>query len=282
VERSEPGPWQKELDDFIRAFSGAFLFGIPLLFTMEMWWIGEFADLWKLLLFLLLAFLANIHLAYFAGFKQESTFSSSVGQAVDAMAVGVVTSIGVLLVLNQVSLAEPPDAILGKVILQAVPLSIGASVANLLLRPGENRGGEADGTPPDPWRATLNDTGATIAGALFLGFAIAPTEEIPMLAAEMSIWHELALVAVSLLLTYAIVFESGFGLQGAGTGGEGPFNRPITETVFAYLISLAVAFVLLFLFDQIEAGEPLSTMLSQTLVLGLPASIGGAAGRLVI
>ena len=33
---SKPGPWQKESDDFIRAFGGAFLFGIPLLFTMEM------------------------------------------------------------------------------------------------------------------------------------------------------------------------------------------------------------------------------------------------------
>jgi putative integral membrane protein (TIGR02587 family) len=128
MERSEPGPWQRERDDFVRAFSGAVLFGIPLLFTMEMWWIGEFANLWKLLLFMLLAFLANIHLAYFAGFKRESAFSSSVGQAVDAMAVGVVTSIVVLLVLNQLSLSEPPGAILGKVVLQTVPLSIGASV----------------------------------------------------------------------------------------------------------------------------------------------------------
>jgi putative integral membrane protein (TIGR02587 family) len=281
MERSEPGPWQKELDDFVRAFSGAFLFGIPLLFTMEMWWLGEYIAMWKLLLFLLAAFLANVHLAYFAGFKQESAFHTSVGQAIDAIAVGVVTSIVVLLVLNQLSLGDPPKVIAGKVILQAVPLSIGASVANLLLRPDESREGES-GQPGDPLRATLNDIGATIAGGLFLGFAIAPTDEIPMLAAEMKAIHELALIALSLAITYAIVFESGFDPQGPAPGTEGPFSFPITETVFAYLTSLAVAFVLLFLFNHIEGGEPLSTALSQTLVLGLPVSIGGAAGRLVI
>lgn len=281
MERSEPGPWQKELDDFVRAFSGAFLFGIPLLFTMEMWWLGEFVAMWKLLLFLLVAFLANVHLAYFAGFKQESAFHTTVGQAIDALAVGAVTSVVVLIVLNQLSLADPPRAIAGKVILQTVPLSIGASVANLLLRPDESREGNGD-QPGNPLRATLNDLGATIAGGLFLGFAIAPTDEIPMLAAEMQAFHELAIIALSLVLTYAIVFESGFNPQGAAPGTEGPFNLPITETVFAYLISLTVAFILLFLFNHIEGGEPLSTLLSQTLVLALPVAIGGAAGRLVI
>lgn len=34
--KPEPGPWQKEMGDFVRAFSGAYLFGIPLLYTMEM------------------------------------------------------------------------------------------------------------------------------------------------------------------------------------------------------------------------------------------------------
>lgn len=178
--------------------------------------------------------------------------------------------------------SEPPDAILGKVVLQAVPLSIGASVANLLLRPDEDRNGEDGTVGSDPLQATLNDIGATIAGALFVGFAIAPTAEIPMLAAEMSAWHELALIALSLLLTYAIVFESGFSRQGGDPRSDGPLNRPVTETVFAYRISLAVAFILLFLLDQIETDEPISTLLSQTVVLGLPASIGGAAGRLVI
>ena len=234
------------------------------------------------MIFLGIGLLANIHLTYFAGFKQETTFRSSVGQAVDALAVGVVASLTVLLVLNRVAVTDPLDATLGKIVLQTVPLSIGASVANLLLRPGEGREGNDDGGKQSPWRAVLNDMGATAAGASFVGMAIAPTEEIPMLAAEMSYAHELALIALSLLLTYAIVFESGFDPQAGGAGNEGPFHRPITETALAYLVALLVAFLILFLFDQIKLGDPLTSVVSQTLVLGLPAAIGGAAGRLVI
>lgn len=78
--------WAQELNDFVRAFSGAYIFGIPLLFTMEMWWIGEHAALWKLLAFLLVALVANFGFTYAAGFKRESTFRSTANQAVDAVA----------------------------------------------------------------------------------------------------------------------------------------------------------------------------------------------------
>jgi uncharacterized membrane protein len=72
-------------------------------------------------------------------------------------------------------------------------------------------------------------------GALFLSFSIAPTDEISMLAAELDYAHALALIALSLLLTYVIVFASGFG-----TGQheqQGPFQSPLTETVLAYVLS---------------------------------------------
>ena len=124
--------------------------------------------------------------------------------------------------------------------------------------------------------------GATAACATFVGMAIAPTEEVPILAAEMSYVHELLLIGLSLLLTYAIVFESGFDPQAGGARNRGPFSRPITETALAYLVSLLVALLILFLFDQIKIGDSIASVVSQTLVLGLPAAIGGAAGRLVI
>ena len=61
-----------------RAFAGAFIFGVPLLFTMEMWWIGEYLDRWKLGAFLLVAFAANVGLSWAAGFKRETSFGSAV------------------------------------------------------------------------------------------------------------------------------------------------------------------------------------------------------------
>jgi len=40
MNRPQAGSWGNELNDLVRALSGTFLFGAPLLFTMEMWWIG--------------------------------------------------------------------------------------------------------------------------------------------------------------------------------------------------------------------------------------------------
>jgi putative integral membrane protein (TIGR02587 family) len=278
--RVERGPWAQEMDDFVRAFSGAYIFGIPLLFTMEMWWIGEYGDLWKLLVFLAVGFLVNLGLTYAAGFKRESTFRSTFNQAVDAMAVGVVAALAMLLVLNRIRPDAPLDSVLGMIVVQAIPLSIGASVANEIFgkRGEKQRQGESDGSALKPWQELFSDVGATAFGGIFIGFSIAPTEEIPMLAAGLGYIHLAVLVAFSLLLSYAIVFVSGFD----GEQPEGLFQHPVTETTLAYIVSIAVSALILFLFDQIGPDDPTRSMIEQTLVLALPTTIGGAAGRLVI
>lgn len=290
MNQAQAGQWKKEFDDLARAASGAFLFGMPLLFTMEMWWIGTFTDLWKLLLFLALALAVNIMLAYFAGFRRESTLAANISQAFESVAIGVVASTIVLIVLNRIELGDPLDSILGKIIIQTLPLSIGASIANAVFSrgAGDQSGGtgqkeDGQSRKSSPWRATLADLGTTIGGAIFLSFSVAPTEEIPMLAAELDYWHELALIGLTLALTYIIVFESGFSPQhGQGAQSSGPFQHPITETVLAYIVALLVALTALFLFDQVKFSDPISAIVSKTLVLGLPAAIGGAAGRVLI
>lgn len=193
------GPWRQEVTDFTRAFSGAFLFGMPLLFTMEMWWIGEYAELWKLFIFLCLALGANLGLSYFAGFRQNYSIGQIVNQAIDAVAVGVLASLLVLLVLNRFQPSDPLDSVLGKIIIQSVPLSLGASAANAVFAP---RPPEDENAPNqrrhNRWGDALNDLGGTIAGGIFVGFSIAPTDEIPMLAAELDYVHKLALIGLSL------------------------------------------------------------------------------------
>lgn len=277
--------WSSEVTAFARAFGGAFLFGIPLLYTMEMWWIGEYADLWKLAVFLGLAFLANLGLVSLAGFKREHPvrLSGMLDQAIDAVAVGVVGGTVVLFVLNRFRPDDPLDSIVGMIIVQAVPLSIGASLAGAVFIPeaGKDRVGQ-ELPEYHEWTATLNDIGATMIGGTLIGFTIAPTEEVEMLAAELQLGHELALVALTLIVGYVIVFVSGFDPQAVPAKHPGPLQHPITETTVAYLVSLLVAFVALYLFDQIEFGEPFIATISQVLVLGLPVMVGGAAGRLAV
>ncbi len=291
--QAKPGPWEKEFDDLARGLSGAFIFGMPLLFTMEMWWIGTFTEPWKLYLILGLGFGVNVMLAYFSGFRDGNSFADNLSQAAEAIALGAVASTIILATLNQLQLGDPLDATLGKIIVQTMPLSIGASAARALFSrggggDGDESGGEGDeekrGKMPknSPLRATLYDLGKTIGGALFIGFSVAPTQEIPTLATELDYWHELALIALTLIFTYLIVFESGFSKQQGDQADDGPFQRPITETSLAYIVSLLVALVALYLFSQVKWGDPLSAVVSETLVLGLPAAIGGAAGRALL
>ena len=272
--------WQRDLRDFARAVSGAFMFAIPLLYTMEMWWIGTYAELWKIFLLLVVTVVLNLGLNALSGFQRKQSRLATVEQTLDAVAVGLVTATVVLLVLDRIEPSDPLDSIVGKIVLQAVPLSIGASVANAIFRgraQGETRSGRA-GEEPSTARLLAEDIGATVIGGVFIGFSVAPTEEIAMLAAELDGTHQLALIGLTLLLSYTVVFASGFQAQITAA----PFQRPATETVLTYFVSLVVAVLVLFFFDAVHPGDPPTVIITQALVLGLPVCIGGAAGRLVI
>lgn len=272
--------WERELNSFVRAFSGAYIFGIPLLFAMEMWWIGEYIDAWRLLVLVALALLTNLGLNHFAGFKKTSTFRTSINQTVDAVAVGIVAGAVMLAILNQIGTGDPPHIVIHKIVIQAVPLSLGASVANQVFGTHRDRNREEgnDESGVTPRQGLLLDAGATIIGGVFIGFSITPTEEVPMIAAMLEYWHMVAIIIFSLLISYGIVFASGFDTPSP----PGPFQHPLTETAFAYLLSLIVSFLTLYLFKQISLGDPLLHMVELTLVLALPTTVGGAAGRLVI
>lgn len=279
MERRASEAWSDEARAFIRAISGAYIFGIPLLFTMEMWWIGEYVDRWKILAFFTLAFAANFGLSWVSGFRRDSTLLGNVEEAIESVAVGIVAASVMLLVLDRITWGVPLNSIVGMVMIQAVPLSIGSAVANEVFgRPGDRRGENNGGDQLPAWKELLSDVGATAIGGVFIGFSIAPTEEIPMLASRLDYPHLLAVVGFTLLISYAIVFASGFDQPRP----SGPFQHPISETALAYVVSLLVALVALYLFGQIDFSEPLRSLAAQIIVLGVPATVGGAAGRLVV
>jgi putative integral membrane protein (TIGR02587 family) len=283
--------WGHELTDYIRAFAGAYLFGVPLLFTMEMWQVGEVSEPWKMLIVLAVAFVVNAILSFMAGFKKEQTsFFSVLNQTIDALAVSLVASTVMLLALNQIKFDDPLDSILGKIVLQAIPLGIGVSLANIIFakRGDDDSNNEQNGNDelkrklPRVWYNALNDMGATFAGGLFIGLNIAVTDEVTLLTTELDHWHLLGVVALSLVISYIIVFASGFDRQGPQEK-EGLFQNPFPETVVTYLFSLLVTFGMLLLFSQIQLGEdPFGVVMSKILILGLPVTIGGAAGRVAV
>lgn len=285
LSRANPEPWRTEFDAFARAFGGAALFGVPLLFTMEMWWIGEFQPRTHLLGFVVLAFGVNVLLARMSGFRRDyGHWRRDVFEAVEAMAVGVVLSLVVLIALGRIDTSTSAVALYGMVAVQVIPLSIGAMVGNLVFDPEIGRAGTGkDRHRPDtPVEEFLNDIAATFVGAMFVGFAIAPTEEVPMLAAGLNGANLVEIIALSMFASYVIVFASGFDRTHRDADVGGIFQRPFSETMLCLIVSLVAAALLLYGFGQIEAGDPVHSMFVKTIVLGVPASIGGAAGRVVV
>jgi len=274
-------PWRVELDAVLRAVGGSLLFGVPLLFTMEMWWIGDSMPRPQLVGLLLLALAMSSLLARLGGFRDDRrSVREDIAEGVECLAIGIVVAALVLLALGRITADTSLHGVLGMIGVQCIPLALGAVVANLVFDPDSSRTGTSTDSPRSE---LLNDVAATAAGALFLGFAIAPTEEVPMLSAGLDTTSVVAVVLLTLVASYVIVFASGFDPAHRNRGERGgAFQHPVTETVMTYVVSLVVAAVLLVGFGQLDADDSMRSALVHVLVLGVPAAIGGAAGRVVV
>jgi uncharacterized membrane protein len=62
----------------------------------------------------------------------------------------------------------------------------------------------------------------------------------------------------------------------------GLLQRPLTETLAAYLVALLVSALMLGAFDNLALDAPPHEILGRIIVLGLPAAVVGSAGRLIV
>ncbi len=297
-QRASEGPWRSEVLAVVRAASGGLLFGVPLLYTMEVWWTGSHTTPRQMLLVLGLLCIPVLALNRTTGFRKQRDVrvADAVPDTIESLAVGVTVTALVLVLLQEITPDTSLGSALGKVVYESVPFCLGIGVARHFLHAGRtdpddgDEGDEGDGGATDEagdgngngsaLNPTVADLGASAVGATFISLSIAPTDEVPMIAAAMSPAWLLALMAMSLVTSYAIVFAADFHGQGGRHTQEGAFQRPITETVVSYLVSLAVAGLLLWLFQR--EVDPQSDLLNRIVVLGFPAAVGGAAGRLAI
>ena len=286
--------WSNQLNDMIRGASGGFLFGIPLLYTMEVWWIGSQTSPSLMLVILAITFVVVLLLNHTEGFRkiQSKQFFDTVMDSFEALAIGIVSATCILFTLGEITQETPLNEALGKLILESVPFSLGAALAGAFLsgdrwsssnnQDSDQQGNRNNQGKESNFNATLADIGGTLIGAMIIAFNIAPTDEIPMLDAAIAPPRLLAIIAVSLLISYGIVFQAGFTTQKQRRQQKGIFQRPLSETVMSYLVSLVASAFMLFFFHRLSLDDPWTLWMSRTLILGLPATIGGAAGRLAI
>jgi putative integral membrane protein (TIGR02587 family) len=294
-------PWATEVIDLARGASGGFLFGIPLLYTMEIWWVGSHTTAFQAIGILAAGSIPVYLLNQTSGFRSSSAVRvrDAVADTIEAMALAVVLVAIVLVLLRQVTATTPIDVAFAKIAYEALPFAIGIAVANHFLNAGRDAGdgdddgkgdGDGDGAgdredddgaePDRSINATLADLGATAVGAVFVALNISPTDEVPMIASAMGRAWTIALVVASLAVSYVIVFGAGFARQAQRHSQVGLFQHPTTETVASYLVALACAALMLAVFQRHQGTWALS--LQHVVVLGFPAAIGGAAGRLAI
>jgi putative integral membrane protein (TIGR02587 family) len=261
-----------------RAFGGAVIFAIPLMMTMEMWWLGFSISRPRLLLFIGVNLFILIGLSYFAGFEKTFSWREDVMDALAAYAVGVIASTAILFLFAVLTLDMTWGEIVGKIALQSVPASIGAMLGRKQL------GTDQDTEAEDERKREAGYAGELflmLAGALFLAFNVAPTEEMILIAFQMTPWHALALGVSSIALLHIFVYALGFSGQESPPEG-GTFTSTFLHfTLAGYGIALLVSLYVLWTFGRTD-GTDFAQVAAMTVVLAFTAALGAATARLVI
>lgn len=133
---SSDNHWIQELHNLIRGISGGFLFGIPLLYTMEVWWIGSSVEPIRILIAIALTFTIVLLLNQTTGFRDTTDirFRDALMDSVEAIALGLFCTSIVLVLFQEITLDTPLGEALGKLIYESVPFALGVALSNQFLK----------------------------------------------------------------------------------------------------------------------------------------------------
>ena len=243
--------------------------------TMEMWSLGFSVSPLRLSLLIVVLIPLLIRLSYHVGFEPTFDWRNDVVDAVVATGVGFATAAGLLLLFGILERGMSRGAVIGMVALQAVPASMGAMLAQSLLL------GKSDESAPERSTGYWDELFHMGAGALFLAFNVAPTEEILLVAFRLPALHALALPLLSLLLMHAFVYAVEFRGESEIPAGTPQWSVFVRFTITGYALALAVSAYVLWTLGRTD-GLALTEAVVLILVLGVPAAIGAASARLVL
>ncbi len=284
-------PISKSIQEYGRGIIGGLLFSLPLLYTMEVWWAGFSAHPFQLIIYVLATFALLLGYNYFAGIRHDANWTEVAIDSVEEMGLGLMISAIALLLLGRISLDMTMSEIVGKITIEAMTVAIGVSVGTAQLG-GE--GADADtGEGDNQSKGASGDksssqTGLHFGGQLVIAFCgavlfaanVAPTEEIIVIASEISSWNLLGIALISITLGSIILFYLDFtGAQqfAPATGAA----AVIIGSVITYAIALAASAMILWFYGRFD-GQALITCLAQTVVLGVAATFGASAGRFLL
>lgn len=271
----------KTVRDFGRAAGGALIFSLPLLMTAELWSLGFYLDRARLLVLLLASLPLLVVLSRHIGFERTRRWRDDILDSMIALGLLGLICAALLVLFGTITPETPLDEAVGKIAIQMVPGSMGALLAKSQFGAGGRDDDDDDGTPgerDEPYAGELFLMGV---GALFLGFNIAPTDDLMLISFRMEEWHALVLMALSLTLMHGFVYAVGFAGGSETSPAEPWWSGFVRLTLPGYALALTMSLFLLWIFARTD-GLDLHGIVMATVVLAFPSAIGAAAARLIL
>jgi putative integral membrane protein (TIGR02587 family) len=266
----------------LRGSGGALIFGLPMLMTMELWFLGFYMERGRLLLLMLVNIPLLIALAHRIGFEPTFTWREAVRDAITAYALAILTSALVLMLLGVLTADMPPREWVGMIAMQSVPASIGALLGRSQFGQSEKDDDDADEDATEEISTGYAGELFLMAiGALFLSLNVAPTEEIILISYKMTAWHGLAAVAASIAVMYGFVYAVSFRGTHQLHEHTPRWHALLRFTLPGYVVAFAISLYVLWTFGRLDDTSWTQIMMSG-IVLSLPGSVGAAAARLIL
>ncbi len=272
----------ESFQEYGRGVAGGLMFSLPLLYTMEVWWAGFNAHPWRLAAYVLATFVLLLGYNRYAGLRHDAGMTEVAIDSVEELGLGFIIAALALFLLGRITTEMPVNEIAGQIVIEAMTVAIGVSVGTAQLGgdkedEGIEGGGDSKGKPG------IHFGGQTLlafCGATLFASNVAPTEEIVMIAIEISWLRLIGLAFVSLLIGSLILHYSEF------TGARefvrtDNLNAVVVGSIITYAVALFAAALILWFFGRFD-GVSLYTSLAQVIVLGVAATLGASAGRLLL
>ena len=259
-----------------RGAVGGLLIALPLLLTMEMWWAGFTVSAPRLLGLVAVNFGVLLVLQHYSGLHPDKTAGSQFRAALVAYGMGIAISAITLEMINVLRGGVALVDVVGKLVLEAVPVSIGASLAMSHFGV-EHQEVERRKDEDNFW----GERAMALAGSMIFGVSVASTEEMTMIGLQLHWGHSLALVVVSIVQVHAILFAVRRG-KGEDSRRPGALRSLVEEGVGVYAVALVVSAYLLWTFGQIGGETGLLAAADIVITLAFSTSLGAAAAELLL
>ncbi len=273
----------QSLREYARGIAGGLMFSLPLLYTMEVWWAGFVAGPVRLLIYMATTFVLLLGYNSYAGMHEDSSWAEVMIDSVEEMGIGLLVSALLLSLLGRISPEMQLGEVIGKIVVEAMTVAIGISVGTSQL--GAQSDGESSG--PGKGQGSLEDDlrfGRQLViaacGAMLFGANVAPTEEVVVIATEISVAQLLSLMVLSLLFTALILYYIEFSGSERFVRRNG-ITSVVIGTAASYAVALLTAAAVLWFFGRFDQ-VGLFVAVAQTVVLGVATTLGASAGRLLV